>query len=176
MKTSIHTLQDTLAFQLQGLYFSEKKINTEFGLCNHEISSRALKDEIRKYIQGADDKLLKYERIFNYLMQEPDSRKNKVVVKILEETREMLSFTDSYHLRDILMVSCFQNLNAYKISCLKIAYMFALELELDTAADLLQQILESEMETSKALARIAIEEFNKTHVTPIAQKTGYVRS
>jgi ferritin-like metal-binding protein YciE len=143
------------------LYYSEKKINAEFGTCSHEISSKPLKDEIRKYIQSADEKLLKYERIFNYLMQEPDSRKNKVVVKMLEDTSEMLSFTDSYHLRDILMVSCFQNLNAYKISCLKIAYMFALELELDTAADLLQQILESEMETAKALSRIAIEEFNK---------------
>lgn len=161
MKTSIHTLQDTLAFQLQGLYFAEKKISHEFEDCSQQISSQNLKDEVRKYIQGAEEKILKLERIFNYLMQEPDSRKNKVIVKILEDTREMLSFTDSYHLRDILMVSCLQNLNAYKISSLKIAYMFTLELELDTASDLLQQLLESELETSKALSRLAIEEFNK---------------
>ena len=161
MKKHIYTLQDTLALQLQALYFGERKIRKEFEDCDYQITSPRLKEELTRYVQDADEKLLKLERIFNYLMLEPELRKNKVVVKLLDDTREMLSYTDSHHLRDILVVSCLQNINAYKISCLKISYMFSIELEMDTASDLLQQILESELETAKALSALAIEEFNR---------------
>lgn len=161
MKSYIHTLQDTLAFQLQGLYYAEKKVKEEFEECGREVTSPKLKEEMIKHSHGADNRSLKLERIFNYLMVEPEPRENKTVVKLLEETREMMDFTDSPHLKDILMVGCLQNLNAYKISSLKSAYMFTVELEMDKASDLLQQILESELETGKTLASLSIEEFNK---------------
>lgn len=163
MKAHIHTLQDTLAFQLEGLYYAEKKIKEDFDLFTRDLTSQELKEEITKYILMAQDKLLKLDRIFNYLMQEPEVRRSKAVIKLLEETRDIIHFTDSPHLKDIVMVGCLQNINAYKISALKTAYMFTVELEMDTASDLLQQILESELETCKALAILAIEEFNKGH-------------
>lgn len=163
MKSHIHTLQDTLTFQLQGLYYAERKIRDDFEERSRELTSAKLKEEMIKYIDGADSRLLKFERIFNYLMVEPEARKNKAVMNLLEETQEMIDTTDSPHLKDILMVSCLQNLNAYKISSLKSAYMFTVELEMDTASELLQQILESELETGKALSSLAIEEFNKGH-------------
>ena len=162
MKTSIHTVQDTLAYQLEGLYFGEKRIADELEKVFSCPSAPRLQEEIRKYARSTSDKLMKLERIFNYLMHEPEPRKNKVVNKLLEDTAEMLGHTDSSHLRNILVVSCLQNINAYKVSALKIAYMFTVELELDAASDLLQQILEWELETGKALSRIAIEEFNNT--------------
>lgn len=161
MKKRIYTLQDALAFQLQGIHYAETKVKEEVYRCMPQINSEKLKEEMRRYIASAGNKLVKLDRIFNYLMQEPDFRKNKAVVKLLDETKEMLSFTDSPHLRDILMVSCMQNINAYKISSLKIAYMFTVELELDTASELLQEMLESELETAKALSALALDEFNK---------------
>lgn len=162
MKTRIHTIEDTLAFQIQGLIFAERRIKDELENCDYGISSQNLKQQVQRYASSADEKILKFERIFNYLMQEPESRNNTVITRLLDDTREILTYTDSSHLRDILVVSCLQNLNAYKISSLKIAYMFTLELGLDTVADLLQQILEWELETARALSRTAMEEFNKT--------------
>ncbi|MGC1241491.1 MAG: DUF892 family protein [Chryseosolibacter sp.] len=163
MKHHIHTLQDTLAFQLQGLLYAEQELKPELEACSSEITSDKIKAAIAIYIENADYKRSRLERIFDYLMQEPEARKNKPLKKLLEETKELLDFTDSPHLRDILMVSCLQNINAYIVSSIKIAYMFTLELELDTASDLLQQMLEWELETGKALSRLAIEEFNKGH-------------
>ena len=162
MKRNLHTLQDALAFQLQGLYYAEKKVKEYFEECFCQVPSARLKQEMKNYILGADNKSLKFERIFNYLMQEPETRKNKVIVKLLEETEALLFITDSPHLQDILMISCLQNINTYKISSLKTAYMFAAELELDTVSELLQQILEWELAMAKALSSLAIEEFNKS--------------
>lgn len=163
MKTHIHTLQDTLAYQLQGLYYAEKKIREEAEQCLTEITSKTLKEYIRSYVAGAEGRLQKLDRIFNYLMQEPEARKNRAVSSLLDDSRELLAFTDSPHLKDIIMVSCLQNINAFKISSLKIAYMFTAELELDTASDLLQQLLELEMGAARTLSGLAIEEFNKGH-------------
>ncbi len=161
MKTKITTLQEALAFQLQGLHYAETRVRKEFSLCVHHLSSPKLSAEISKYMEGAEDKILKLERIFNYLMQEAVSRKNAVINDLMRETEKMLSIADSSHLKDILMIGCIQNICAYKVSSYKTAYMFSVELELDIASDLLQDILEWEIETSKVLSVLAIEEFNK---------------
>lgn len=161
MKRTIYSLQDALIFQLQALYFAQKKIQAEFKDSSGHVTSERLKQEMERYAQRSGDQIMKLERIFHYMMMEAEPRKNKVILKLLEETEEMLIYTESAHLRDILFVSCLQNVNGYVISSLKIAYMLTLELGLDTASDLLQQLLESELDTSRAFARIAIDEFNR---------------
>ncbi len=161
MKTKITSLQDALAFQLQGLHYTETKVTEEFNSCSHHLTSSKLKAEIGKYMESSKDKILKLERIFNYLMQEAVSRKNPAINELLRETEQMLSIANSPHLKDILMISCIQNICAYKVSSYKTAYLFSVELELDIVADLLQHILEWEIETGKVLGVLAIEEFNK---------------
>lgn len=165
MKKTIVTLQDALSYQLQGLRYTEAKVKSEFSICAYQITSSELRHEIQKYTDNADNKILKLERIFNYLMQEPGSRKNEVIVKLMDETHQMLAYTISPHLKDILMVGCIQSINSYKISSYKTSYLIAVELELDTACDLLQQILEWELETAKALNTLSIKEFNKINNT-----------
>lgn len=161
MKTKINSLNDALAFLLQGLYFAETKLKSEFPSCCSEITSIRIKNEICNYAANADNTMLKLERVFNYLMKEPLTRENKAVNELLNETHLVIRSTTSSHLKNILTVGCIQNINAYKIANYRSAYMIAVELELDTATDLLQQILERETETSKVLADLSIEEFNK---------------
>lgn len=161
MKTKINSLNDALAFLLQGLYYTETKLKDEFPTCCSEITSTQIQNEINNYACGAGDKLLKLERVFNYLLTEPLTRTNAVVNELLNETHQMLASTTSSHLKDILSIGCIQNINTYKISNYRSAYMIAVELQLDTATDLLQQILEWEIETSKVLTALSIEEFNK---------------
>jgi ferritin-like metal-binding protein YciE len=161
MKTSIRTLQDAFAYQLQRMFYTEKKVREEFESCSKQITSVEVKDEITRYISNAENKLQKLERVFSYLMQEPGSKKNDVIVKMIDETHHLLSMTSTAHLKDVLMIGCIQNINAYKTAAYKTAYLFAVELELDTASDLLQQILEWEITTGKKLASLSVHEFNK---------------
>jgi ferritin-like metal-binding protein YciE len=161
MKQNIKTLQDALTYQLQGLFYAETQVREEFSRWSRNITSRPVKSELQRYIESIDDKLLKLERIFNYLMQERLIRKNAVVDRLLEETRHMLDYAAPGHLKDILMISCIQNINAYKISSYKTAYLFSIELELDTASDMLQQIIEWELQTSTELNALSIQEFNR---------------
>jgi ferritin-like metal-binding protein YciE len=160
MKRTINSLQDAFAYQLQGLFYAETKVRDEFNACSHQITSSELKAAIKEYIDNADSRLLKLERVFNYLMEETATRKNEVIIKLIEETHHILKYTMSSHLKDILLVGCIQNINAYKISSYKSAYLFAVELELDTATDLIQQILEWELEAAKAFNAQSVLNFN----------------
>lgn len=161
MKKSIHTLQDALTYVLQKLYYAETKVKKEFAACSRQISDEDVKTTIKKYADSSGNRLLQLERIFNYLMQDPVIRKNEVIDQLVAETHRLVDSTTSPHLKDILMISCAQNINTYKIASYKTAYLFAGELELDTPTDLLQQILEEELDVNKSLSAGSIREFNK---------------
>ncbi len=161
MKKTIHTIQDALAFQIQGLISIEKEIDHAIQSCSEYAGSVKVKTVLREYATCAFDKILKLERIFNYLMEEPVFRKNEIFHKHMDETHLLLSCTATAHLKDIMLITCMQSINAQKISSYKRAYLFAAELEMDTASELLQQILEWELETEKVFSVLAIEEFNK---------------
>ena len=162
MKTKIKSLHDALAYLMQGLYYAETRVVQDVGSCCSNITSQSLKREIDKYRSSSENKLLKLERIFNYLMKEPLTRKNEVIDKLLEETCHMLASSEASHLRDQLAVSCIQNINAYKVTTYRTAYIFAVELELDPVADIIQEILEWERTNKNVLAELESELFNSS--------------
>jgi ferritin-like metal-binding protein YciE len=161
MRSTVHSNQEALTSQLHGLYHTESKVRGELKHCLDHITSNKIKEAIKKYVNEGESKLLKLERIFDYLMYEPVTRKNEVVTRMLSETYQMLTYKSSPHLKDMLVVSCIQNINYYKISAYRTAYLFAVEIEIDSVIDLLQQILESELKTETELSTLAIEEFNE---------------
>lgn len=164
MKNKITSLNDALAYLLQGMYFTEKRVKEELSSSCDDITSTTTRKEIEDYAESADDKMLKLERVFNYLMKEPMIRKSATIDHLLNETRQILSSTTSSQLRDILAIGCMQNINSYKISNYRSAYMFAVEMELDAATDLLQQILEWEIASSKIFSTLAIEAYKWRNV------------
>lgn len=156
----INSVQDALAFLLDGLYYTEVKLKDEFRGCCKKISSPHLIIEIDQYASNCENNILKLERIFNYLMQEPVLIKNGVVDQLMDNTHQVLSSVKNPYLRDILTIGCIQNVNAFKIASYRSAYMLAVELELDTVADLIQQMLEREAAETSAISDLFIKEFN----------------
>ena len=163
MKHKIKTLHDALVYELQGLYDAERKLKEYLNKCSTEKMSKELRTQIQRYTDSTDSKLLNLERVFNYLMQEPIIRKNEVINHFLQETHYLLTHTFSRDIRDILMATCIQSINSYKIRCYKTAYLFAIELELETAADLLEQILEWEIEMKEQLMECTTSQLNKSN-------------
>jgi ferritin-like metal-binding protein YciE len=167
MKSKIQSIEDAFVFTLQQLIYLEEEIRQ--GIFHRDIhaTSPRLKQEIGEYEQSADSKLLKLERIFNYLMREPYSRKTVLVTDILEETNSVLAATPAGHVKDILITNAFKSINACKITTYKTAYLYSVELELDTPSDLLQQMLDWEINSGKNFTKLAIEEFNRLQLAEV---------
>ena len=161
MKKTLKTLYDGLVYQLQSMAYAETVLKNEFSIRN--ITSVELREHVKNYIEQSDDKLLKLERVFSYLMYSPMVKKNPVIDKFMKETRDILSSTSPRYLRDILLISWLQKFNAYKISGYKAAWLYALEMELEVPAELIQEILVWEHETDRLLGQVVIEEFNRRH-------------
>lgn len=161
MNKSIGTLQDALSYQLQGMLNAEDRLGNELKICSHQITSPEVKELIQSYIDNTENNKLKLDRVFNYLMIEPVPRKHEVIKKMLDETQHLLTCVSSPHLKDVLMIGCVKNINAYMVATYQTSYLMAVELEMDTPTDLIQQILEGEMNTDKSLSGLSIREFNK---------------
>lgn len=161
MRPALKTLHEALAYQLEGLYDAEKKLQKAIPNCLGKITASSLKSEMEKYLGSAADKRTKLKRIFSYLLVDRFGKKNKVIETMLEETHDILEYTSTNSIRDAVMIGCVQTINHYKIAGYGTALAFAMELKLNTVSDLLHEILEWEKETDRTLTKIALKEVNE---------------
>lgn len=160
MKNVLITPLSLLVNQLHSLYYAEKTINHHFGQGIFEFQTPFDTNKVDAYLHHTESTILKLERIFNYLMQEPQAGKNHVVYEFIKEFKTIAETISDPHVHDLLLIKLFQNVCDYKLINYKTTYLFAMVTELDTVSDLLQQILEEEQEFKKSLDEIATSEFN----------------
>lgn len=160
MKPTISNLTDALAYQLNELYDAEQKLKQAVKTCSQHVSSPALKSELIKYGDSCGDKRIKLERVFNYLMKEPAKSTSKTMDTLIGHTREMLTSSISGAMKDVLLIACLHTINHFKMAGYGTSLTFARELELETATDLLEQVLTWEKETDKRLSKIALHDVN----------------
>jgi ferritin-like metal-binding protein YciE len=160
MKKIFLNLKEALIYQLKGLYDAEKKLQKKVLECTNKVTSATLKDEIKKYVNGTNTNIAKLERVFSDLSEDPTTRDNMIIDKMLEDLQHMLKYAASDQLRDVLIISCIQNINHFKISGYGTACALALELELETISGTLHQMLSWEKQTDRILSKIAMEEVN----------------
>ncbi len=155
----ITELKDVLSHGINLLYNGEKQLKLALADCIELPASAKLKDLLVHYLQQIDDKLLKLQRVFNYLMEEPSTRPNKVMDKMIAETHQMLDVS-SPAVKDAVLVSCIRSVVSYKIAGYKIARTFAMELEMGVVTELMDEILTWEKEAERELEKIAVLEVN----------------
>ncbi|MGK7389944.1 MAG: ferritin-like domain-containing protein [Candidatus Cyclobacteriaceae bacterium M2_1C_046] len=160
MKNSIDNLHEALVFLVNRMYDAERKLQKSLPRCLNHATTNTLVYEIKKYNESSDDKLTKLERVFNYLMVEPTEINNKPFDILLEDLDKISHLSSSEFIKDTLIISCLQNLIHYKISVYGAARTYASELELETPADLLREILEWEKEKDKILTKLAVTKVN----------------
>ena len=83
MNSKIENIQDAFVHTLKQLYYIESKIKTGLLVPFLQSQNTKARNEIREYIEAASSKLLKLERIFNYLMCEPSVSKSQVIQQIV---------------------------------------------------------------------------------------------
>ena len=162
MKTVISNLKEALAFVLNDLYSAEGILRDAIPGCLDFLSADSLRSELLRYSEQAGDKLTKLHRAFGYLTCEPDNRKNMVVQAFAEKTKQTMQLSTTPEIRNLMLATCFQSVNYYKIANYRAAARFACELELEVPATLIEEILGWERTTAENLQRIATYEISGT--------------
>lgn len=157
MKISLTNLTDALVFLLKGMYDAELKLQKAIPPCSKGITSDTIKQVVDNYYESAGNKILKLERVFNYLMDEPQGRTHEVMDRMIADTHHVLRYAANDRMRDVILLTCIQNINHYKIAGYRNALLFSVELGLDNATDLLTDILEWETQASREFAEAGLK-------------------
>lgn len=164
MKNRICNIQQALSHQLKEMYDGEKKLNKNLSFCTERVVSPLLKEEMIRYVGRTHDVTTKLERIFNYLMDEPYGSVNDVMFELITHTHNVLRCTDHEPIRDVLLITSVQAICQYKLSGYTAALALALELDLEKPAELLQEIIMWERETTNTLAELARHELHPADI------------
>lgn len=156
MKSSLKHLNEALAFHLEAMYDAEKKLQRGLAGAIALTKHAGLKAELKKYQSSSTDKRTKLKRVFSYLLAGPFKRKNPVIDAMLATVKAVSKVGGTPQLRDVMILTSVNELVQYKIAAYRTGLILADQLDLGTARDLLDEILQWEKESGNALGRIAI--------------------
>jgi ferritin-like metal-binding protein YciE len=156
----VNRLEDALVMQANDMYQAERRLLEAIPQHLTEINDHSLKNELLAYRQAAKDKMLKLERIFSYLMVEPNSKRNLVIDSLISKTDQLLELAANRAMCDVLMATCIRTINHYKIAGYETACAFAEELGLDTPEQLLNEIVNWEKAAERTFSKIATQGIN----------------
>jgi len=160
MKNPLTSLHEALAYELEGLYDAEKRLQKAMPILSHKVTIPALQAEITHYGEQASDKRTKLKRAFSYLGIGPFGRKNRIMHDFLKELSELCENTAADRIRDAMAIAGLKNISQYKVADYSTALGFSIALELDTVSDLLHEIITWEKKTTDAIEELRMAQLS----------------
>lgn len=130
-----------MAYQLEGLYDGEKKLQHYLHSWQSAVEGFAVKDELQKFESHCSDARMKIKRIFSYLLTEPFKVKNNTISGFIKDLDIVASCLSDAHDREMFTRNSIHNINAYKVSAYTAALELSHKLALDQVSDLLNEII-----------------------------------
>ena len=167
MKKTIDTMEEALIMELENLYCSEKKLAIGLAHLGALLHSEKVHPILTKYVNSADHKQLKIDRIFSCLYHEPKACHTNVIDELINETRSRIKFTQDCCFQDLLLVTCLQRLNNYMLCAYRASRHYAEVLELDTPVELLEMMIDWDEKAATELTQLADFNFKTTSLKEV---------
>ena len=140
---------------LKDIYYAEKKILSalpKMAKAAHNDDLRAAFEKHKTETEGQIDRL---EQVFQLIEQKPQGKKCAAIEGILEEGQEIIKEYKGSPALDAGLISAAQSVEHYEIARYGTLRTWAEELGLNQAMKLLQQTLDQEEATDRALTELA---------------------
>lgn len=161
MTMPIQSLQDLFEHELEDLNSAEKQIIEALPDMIEEASDENLKKALEKHLEITETQLERLQTI----AEENDIKLNghecKGMKGILDEGKMALKAIDDPATKDAAIIASAQRVEHYEIAAYGTAQTYAEELELDDAAETLEQTLEEEYTADEKLTELAVGEVNE---------------
>jgi len=155
MATQAKQLDELFHEGLKDIYFAEKKILTALPKLAKAAQSKDLADAFEKHRAETEEHVARLEEVFKLIKQEPHGKTCPAIMGLVEEGQEIAKeYKDSPAL-DAGLLAAAQAVEHYEIARYGTLRTWAEELSLNQAVKLLQQTLDQEEATDRALTEIA---------------------
>ena len=149
------TLNDLFEHGLKDIYYAEKKILTALPKMAKATESEELAAAFEKHKRETEQQLSRLERVFKLLDQPAKGKKCPGIDGILEEGKEVMEEFKGMPALDAGLLAGAQAVEHYEITRYGTLIAWAEKLGLEEAVPLLQQSLDEEKATDKALTELA---------------------
>jgi ferritin-like metal-binding protein YciE len=146
---------------LKDIYFAEKKILSTLPKMAKAAQSEELKAAFEKHHGETEGQIERLEQVFAIIEQKPQGKTCAAIVGITDEGAEIMQEYKGSPALDAGLLAAAQAVEHYEISRYGTLRAWAEELGLDDAIELLQETLEEEEATDKALTEIAKTAINQ---------------
>ncbi len=149
-------LRNFFVESIKDIYYAEQRLMEMLDELREKATSQVLKDTFEDHRLETRDHVLRLEKVFNILEEEPETQKCKAILGIISEAESIISKTEKGTLtRDAALIFAVQKAEHYEIATYGTLVQFAKVLGLDDAAIVLEETLQEEKDTDELLTRIA---------------------
>ena len=140
---------------LKDIYYAEKKILAALPKMAKAAQNEDLRAAFEKHKTETEGQIDRLEQVFQLIEQKPQGKKCAAIEGILEEGQEIIKEYKGSPALDAGLVSAAQAVEHYEIARYGTLRTWAEELGLNQAMKLLQQTLDQEEATDRALTELA---------------------
>jgi ferritin-like metal-binding protein YciE len=149
------TLTDLFEDGLKDVYYAEKKILAALPKMAKATETEELAAAFEKHRTETEQQVERLEEVFDVLNQQPKGKKCPGIDGILEEGKEILEEFKGMPALDAGLLAAAQAVEHYEITRYGTLIAWAEKLGLRDAVPLLQETLEEEKNTDRALTKLA---------------------
>jgi ferritin-like metal-binding protein YciE len=149
------TLTDLFEDGLKDVYYAEKKILAALPKMAKATETEELAAAFEKHRTETEQQVERLEEVFDVLNQQPKGKKCPGIDGILEEGKEILEEFNGMPALDAGLLAAAQAVEHYEITRYGTLIAWAEKLGLRDAVPLLQETLEEEKNTDRALTKLA---------------------
>jgi ferritin-like metal-binding protein YciE len=140
---------------LKDIYYAEKKILSALPKMAKAAQNEDLRAAFEKHKTETEGQIGRLEQVFELIEEKPQGKKCAAIEGILEEGQEIIKEYKGSPALDAGLVSAAQAVEHYEIARYGTLRTWAEELGLNQAMKLLQQTLDQEEATDRALTELA---------------------
>jgi ferritin-like metal-binding protein YciE len=159
--TPIKTMEDLYKHQLQDIYYAENQITKGLTEMIAKAKNPALKQAFQKHLGETEQQIKRLDEAFRMLGQEPKGATCPAIDGIISEARELISDCGDADVCDAAMVAAAQAVEHYEITRYGTLITWSKQLGKADVARLLEQTLNEEKMTDKALTDLAESNINR---------------
>jgi ferritin-like metal-binding protein YciE len=149
-------LNEFFIFQLQDIYWAEKKLIKKLRKLGEAATSKQLKNALEYHFTESHGHVDRLERVFTLIGEDAESKKCPAMAGIMEEGEDIIDKTDEGSpQRDVGIIFAAQKAEHYEIATYGCLVQLANTLGFMEAKDLLGQTLAEEKRADELLSQIA---------------------
>ena len=156
----MENLKDMFVETLKDVYFAENAIIKALPKMAKKAQSEDLKSALEEHLEETRGQVTRLEKIFKSLGSKAEGKECPALKGLVEETEELMSEA-SAQVMDAGLIGCAQAVEHYEMARYGTLKAWAEQLEMDDAAELLEETLEEEQAADEKLSELALSGLNE---------------